>query len=79
MTIRLVLGYLALCAGLSAYDVRGLSGLWFYALGLLACLLIAPAQQWMTERRAYALEMKRFQDEVRTANRLASQLVGGNF
>lgn len=79
MNVRLILGYIALCAGLSAYDVRGFSGLWFYAFGLVVCLLAEPAHRWMERRRAFTNGLKQFEQDAQAARLLASQhYVGGN-
>lgn len=79
MNVRLVLGYVALCAALSAYNMRGLAGLWFYALGLVVCLLIEPTHRWMAARRAFAEGLKQFERDAQAARLLASQhYVGGN-
>lgn len=79
MNVRLVLGYVAVCAALSASDLRGFAGLWCYALGLVVCLLIEPAHQWMAARRAYAEGLKQFEQDAQVARSLASQIhLGGN-
>lgn len=81
MNVRLILGYIALCAGLSAYDVRGFSGLWFYAFGLAVCLLAEPAHRWMERRRAFINGLKQFERDAQQARLLAAQqfYVGGNY
>jgi hypothetical protein len=76
MTLRAIVAYVALCAGLSAYQVHGFTSLVFYGLGLLACILLVPVEKWLATRRAYASELKQFDIEVQAA-RLASQLIGG--
>jgi len=81
MNVRLVLSYVAFCAGLSAYDLRGFSGLWFYALGLVVCLLVDPFQHYISSRLAYTAALKQFELEVEAARRYASQQLsyGGNY
>lgn len=73
MNVRLILAYVALCSGLSAYNVRGLSGLAFYALGLVACLAVQPIQHTITARLAYVAALKQFEIEAEAARLLASQ------
>lgn len=80
MNMRLALAYLAICAALSAYGLRGVTGILFYALGLALCLLAQPAQTWLDERRAFSDGLKQFERDAKRARQLAAHqfYVGGN-
>jgi len=80
MNTRFVLGYLAFCAALTAYGSRGVSGVLFYAIGLVLCLLACPVQAWLEKRRAFAEGLKQFERDAMQARQLAVQQyhVGGN-
>lgn len=76
MTMRLLLGYLALLSGFYAYVLTGPVGVSFYLVGLATCLLASPIQRGMV----YKMELAAFNRDLRIAERTARlQMYGGNW